>query len=236
LKEGRRHAGNRARVSAGVSTFIPKPQTPFQWVSCDAVESIQAKQNLLRNTLRGSGFKLTWTDPTITLHEAWLSRGDRRTAQVIHRAWQLGSKFDAWQEGFKADLWLQAFAECGLEPDFYSHRQRALDEVLPWQHISTGVRIKHLQEEYRRSKAGETRGDCREACYACGILPGFNELRASLPDDAWKCPQVKRAKARRAASAAGARTTGGKKIEGGQASGGQESASAQETVLSGGAQ
>jgi hypothetical protein len=109
----------------------------------------------------------------------------------------LGSKFDAWQEGFKIDLWLQAFADCGLDPAFYSHRQRAIDEILPWQHISTGVRIKYLQEEYRRSQTGQTRGDCREQCYACGILPGFNDLRVTLPDEAWKCPPVKGRAARK---------------------------------------
>ncbi len=191
LREGRRLVGGRARVHAGVSTFIPKPHTPFQWVPCDTTEQIRAKQDLLRRALRGSGFKLTWVDPNITLHEAWLSRGDRRTGPVIYRAWQLGSRFDAWQEGFKIELWQQAFQENGLDPAFYSHRERSLDEILPWGHISSGVRDSYLKEELQRSREGRTRGDCREQCYACGILPGFNELRASLPDDAWKCPPVK---------------------------------------------
>jgi radical SAM family uncharacterized protein len=192
LKEGRRHVGGRARMHAGVSTFIPKPHTPFQWVSCDSVDSIQAKQTLLRNGLRGPGFKLTWTDPAITQHEAWLSRGDRRTAQVIYQAWQSGSKFDAWQEGFKPEFWLKAFATCGLDPAFYNHRERAVDETLPWQHISTAVRTGYLRQEYQRSQNGETLGDCREQCYACGILPTFNDLRVTLPDAAWKCPPVRR--------------------------------------------
>lgn len=192
LREGRKHAGGRARVHAGVSTFIPKPHTPFQWVSCDSVDSIRAKQDLLRQSLRGSGFKLTWTDPEITLHEAWLTRGDRRTAQVIFRAWQLGSKFDAWQEGYKIERWLQAFNDCGLDPTFYSHRERLLDETLPWDHISTAVRSSFLKEEYQASQEGRTRADCRDQCFACGILPSFNELRLGLPDDAWKCPPVRR--------------------------------------------
>lgn len=192
LREGRKLVGGRAKVHAGVSTFIPKPHTPFQWVSCDAVESIRAKQDLLRSALRGNGFKLTWTDPDITLHEAWLSRGDRRTGAVIYRAWQLGSKFDAWQEGFQFNRWMQAFSECNLDPTFYSHRERSLDEVLPWQHISTAVRTRYLKEELLASHAGATRGDCREQCYACGILPYFNNIRSEIPDDAWKCPPVPR--------------------------------------------
>jgi radical SAM family uncharacterized protein len=191
LREGRRLVGGRAKVHAGVSTFIPKPHTPFQWVSCDSVEQIRAKQELLKRGLRNSGFKLTWVDPKITLHEAWLSRGDRRTGQVIYRAWQLGCKFDAWQEGFQSERWLQAFADCGIDPAFYSHRERSLSEVMPWQHISTAVRPSYLKQEYDRAQAGETRDDCRNQCYACGILPEFNDLRVTLPDEAWKCPPVK---------------------------------------------
>jgi len=190
LKEGRRLVGGRARIHAGVSTFIPKPHTPFQWVSCDTPEQIQAKQDLLRKALRGSGYKLSWVDPDITLHEAWLSRGDRRTAQVIYRAWQLGSKFDAWQEGFKIDVWRQAFQENNLDPTFYSHRERSQDEILPWSHISTAVRTNYLKEEAGWSREGRTRGDCRDHCYACGILPTFNKLRVTLPDETWKCPPV----------------------------------------------
>jgi radical SAM family uncharacterized protein len=198
LREGRRQVGGRAKVTAGVSTFIPKPHTPFQWVSCDSIEAIRAKQELLIRSLRGSGFKLTWTDPEITLHEAWLSRGDRRTGEVIYRAWRAGSKFDAWQEGFKIENWRQAFADCGLDPMFTSHRERSLDEILPWSHIDAGVRASYLKEEFLAAQEGRTRGDCREKCFACGILPGFNEIRSSLPDDAWRCPPVQK-KPRRAA-------------------------------------
>jgi hypothetical protein len=214
LKEGHRLVGNRARVHAGVSTFIPKPHTPFQWVACDSVSSIQAKQNLLRNGLRGSGFKHTWTDPDITQQEAWLARGDRRTSQVIYQAWQSGSKFDAWQEGFKIDLWLRAFADCGLDPAFYTHRERSVDEVLPWQHISTAVREKHLRTEYQRSLVGETQADCRDQCTACGILPTFNDLRVSLPDEAWQCPPV-RHRIPAAERAAPAQETAADPIQGG---------------------
>lgn len=190
LQEGRRRVGGRAKVHAGVSTFIPKPHTPFQWVSCDTVDQIREKQDYLKRALRNPGLKLTWVDPEITLHEAWLSRGDRRTGQVIYRAWQLGSKFDAWQEHFKLDLWTQAFADCGIDPYFYSHRQRDLDEILPWQHISTAVRPAYLKQDFQWSLEGRFRDDCRQQCYACGILPKFRDIRAALPKDAWKCPPV----------------------------------------------
>ncbi len=196
LAEGRRICGGRARVHAGVSTFIPKAHTPFQWVACDSVEQIHAKQDILRKGLRHSSFKLTWVDPAVTMHEAWLSRGDRRIGAVIQRAWQLGAKFDAWQDQFHAETWLRAFADVGLDPDFYSHRMRAQDEVLPWAHISTAVRTTYLKEELRRSQQGILRADCRDHCVACGILPGFNELRMNTPPEAWKCPPVSQVKAR----------------------------------------
>lgn len=201
LREGRKRVGNRARVHAGVSTFIPKPHTPFQWVPCDTVENIRSKQALLKTALRGGpNLKLTWVDPEITLHEAWMSRGDRRTGEAILRAWQLGCKFDAWQEHFRHDLWLQAFSDCGLDPSFYSHRTRELDEILPWSHISSGVRPSFLKEDYAWSQQGRLRQDCRDHCFACGILPQFNDLRITLPDEAWKCPPVKRRALRRPAA------------------------------------
>jgi len=190
LAEGRRHHGGRVKIHAGVSTFIPKAHTPFQWVSCDTVEQIRQKQSLLRGALRGAGFKLTWVAPEVTLLEAWLSRGDRRTADVIEKAWQLGAKFDAWQDQYRYELWVSAFEACGLDPYFYSHRARPLDEVLPWNHISSAVRPSFLKEEFARSRSGQLRSDCRDQCFACGILPKFNDIRVKTPAEAWKCPPV----------------------------------------------
>ncbi len=189
--EGRKVIGKRAQVTAGVSTFIPKPHTPFQWVPCDTIDQIQAKQELLRKELRGPGLKLKWNTPEETMLEAWLSRGDRRMEKVIFNAWQRGAKFDAWSEHFSYDLWIEAFAEAGLKPEFYTHRERAIDETFPWEHISTTVRKKFLTEDYLWSLEGRTRIDCRERCFACGILPTFADLRRSNPGDEWQCPEVK---------------------------------------------
>ncbi len=191
LHEGKKIIGNRAQVNAGVSTFVPKPHTPFQWVPCDTREQILAKQALLKRQLRGPGLKLSWNPPEDTLLEAWLSRGDRRMAEVIYQAWQLGAKFDAWNEHFRYDLWLDAFSATGLNPDFYTHRVRPIDEVFPWDHISTSVRKKFLVEDYLWSQNGKTRIDCRERCFACGILPTFADLRRMNPGEVWQCPEVK---------------------------------------------
>jgi radical SAM family uncharacterized protein len=192
LAEGRKIIGRKAKVNAGVSTFVPKAHTPFQWVACDRMDSITEKLALLKNSLRDPGIKLTWSDPDVTRLEAWLARGDRRLSAVIYRAWQNGVKFEAWQDHFNINAWVRAFEAEGLDPDFYSHRQRGLDEVLPWDHIHSGVRKSYLQQDYAWSQDLRFRDDCRGQCFACGILPGFNEMRADLPDEAWKCPPVQR--------------------------------------------
>ncbi len=191
LAEGRKALGGKARVHAGVSTFIPKPHTPFQWVSVDTVEQIKAKQELLMRELRGSAFKLSWTQPEDTLLEGWLARGDRRMAEVVYAAWKNGTKFDAWQDQRNFEAWTSAFAAQKLDPAFYTHRPRRSDEVFPWEHISAAVRKKYLYADYRRSLEGEIRLDCREGCDACGVLPTFAATRREFPGIYWKCPEVK---------------------------------------------
>ncbi len=196
LKEGRRIIGKRAQVNAGVSTFVPKPHTPFQWVPVDATDQIEAKQALLKRELRGPGLKLNWNNPEETLLEAWLSRGDRRMGKVIFRAWQLGAKFDAWQEHFRYDLWLQAFDDAGLNFYFYTQRERPIDETFPWDHIDAAVKKQFLTEDYLWSLEGRTRLDCRERCFACGILPKYADLRRKYPGETWECPEVRSPRSR----------------------------------------
>lgn len=190
LAVGVKAIGKRAKVHAGVSTFVPKPHTPFQWVPCDQPEMIQKKQNLLREALRGPGLKFNWTDPKETMMEAWLSRGDRRISQVIEKAWENGAKFDAWQDFHNYDIWMQAFTDANLNPDSYVHRERDLEEVFPWDHIYPGVRKSYLKTEYLNSLSLKLRGDCREQCYACGITQAFNQLRKEDPGIIWKCPNL----------------------------------------------
>jgi radical SAM family uncharacterized protein len=191
LAEGRKALGGKAKLNAGVSTFVPKPHTPFQWVSVDTPEQITAKQDLLKRELRDRNIKLTWTEPNDTLLEAWLSRGDRRMAEVIYTAWKNGAKFDAWQEQFRYEAWTSAFAAQNLDPAFYTHRPRRVDEVFPWDHISDAVRKKFLFDDFRQSLEGEIRVDCRQQCFACGVLPTFAQVRRENTGNYWKCPEVK---------------------------------------------
>ncbi len=191
LDIGRQIVGGKAKVNVSVGTFVPKPQTSFQWVSVDTPEQINAKQDLLKQKLR-RGIKLSWTEPEDTFLEAFLSRGDRRLADVVYTAWKNGAKFDAWGDQRQYHIWMDAFAEHGLDPDFYTHRQRRVDEIFPWDHISTAVNKKFIFRDYQQSLEGEIRIDCREQCYACGILPTFNDLRYENPGKGWMCPEVKR--------------------------------------------
>jgi len=188
--EGRKFHGLKATLHAGISTFIPKPHTPFQWRSMDSLESIQEKLNLLRRELRGPGLKMTWADPQTSLLEAWLSRGDRRTSDAIFRAWKAGARFDAWQDQFDFNIWQRAFEEAGIDPFTYSHRERLPEEPFPWDHIQIGVTRKYLLEEAENSRAGILRPDCRESCYVCGILPGYKNIRRANPGSHWGCPEI----------------------------------------------
>ncbi|HZK61633.1 MAG TPA: hypothetical protein VFC41_06110, partial [Anaerovoracaceae bacterium] len=122
---------------------------------------------------------------------AWLTRGDRRLSEVVEKAWKMGAKFDAWQDHQNYDIWMQAFEQAGLDPEFYTHRQRYLDEIFPWDHLSAGVDKSYLMEEYQKSLAQNLTGDCREQCYACGIIQNFKDIRRENPGISWKCPEIR---------------------------------------------
>lgn len=190
LKIGESSIGNRAQVHVSVSTFVPKPFTPFQWVKTASIPEIQEKIELLQKILRGRGLKLNWNNPENTVFESWLSRGDRRLADVIQTAWENGANFDAWREHFDFQVWLDAFEACNLNPDFYAHRSRKDQELLPWDHIDSGVNKSILWEDYQWSMEGKLRPDCREGCFGCGILPTYSDLRKANPGPQWLCPEV----------------------------------------------
>ncbi len=124
LAVGKRVLGKRANVRIGVSTLVPKPHTPFQWVPMADESVIQAQIELLQQELRGPGIHFTWNNPQETLVEAFLTRGDRRIGDVIQRAWELGAKLEGWGEYFNFPAWQQAFADFGLDMDWYARRAR----------------------------------------------------------------------------------------------------------------
>ncbi|MHB1006804.1 MAG: TIGR03960 family B12-binding radical SAM protein [Chloroflexota bacterium] len=150
LDVGRRIAGRRAQLHVSVSTFVPKPHTPFQWCAQDDRATLAVKQAELRAGI-GRAINLAWHDPEVSLLEAALARGDRRMGAVILRARQLGARFDAWTEHFHYGLWQQAASEVGVDLAFFGRRQRSLDEVLPWQHVRGGANPDYLRHQYERA-------------------------------------------------------------------------------------
>jgi len=192
LAIGKKYHNNKAQVRVGVSTFVPKPHTPFQWASLATLEDIRRKQNLMRQEFgRIGGIIFNWNEPEESLMEAFLSRGDRRLGAVIKTAWEKGAKFDAWNEWYRPDAWRDAFAEHNLDPDWYAHRVRLADEIFPWDHINAGVEKRWLLMDWYAAEKGETKVDCREHCYHCGILTAFKGLRANTPPVAWECPPIR---------------------------------------------
>jgi hypothetical protein len=199
-KVGFQELGRKSSVRVGVSTLVPKPHTPFQWAPLADETTIWEQIRLLERQLRGPGIEFSWNNPRETLLEAALSRGDRRLADVIQRAWELGAAFDGWGDQFKAADWAQAFADCDLDPEWYARRERPLDEILPWDFVSVGVNRRFLEQEYANALRGAVIDDCHEHCFSCGILGQFKDARRDVADDAWGCPPLGKGKPRQPVS------------------------------------
>ena len=110
--------GKGLRLSVSASSFVPKPFTPFQWEPQDRKETLIEKQKLLKSALKGiRGVEFSYHEPDISVLEAVFARGDRKLADVLERAWELGARFDSWDEHFKLDAWNAAFEQTGVDPD-----------------------------------------------------------------------------------------------------------------------
>lgn len=151
LEIGRRHVGGRARVRVGVSTFVPKAHTPFQWFAQADVEQIEEKQAFLRSQLTDRAIKFNWNNPLNSVIEALLSLGDRRVGLAVENAWRLGARLDAWDEHFDPGLWSRGCADAGIDVDWYVLRGRDDDELLPWEHI--GVHTPKWVLRWERDRA-----------------------------------------------------------------------------------
>lgn len=163
-----------AKINVSVSSFVPKPHTAFQWHPQISVAEIRRKQAYLRSLVRDRSVSLNWHDAETSFMEGVFSRGDRRLSRVLIEAWRRGARFDGWSEHFKFQLWIDAFEATGLDPAFYANRERNLDELLPWDHVSAGVDKSFLAGEYQQAIAEAFTPDCRrDVCSACGVCPGL---------------------------------------------------------------
>ncbi len=183
LELGRRVAkargrAGRARVNVSVSSFVPKPHTPFQWFAQNTREELEQKQLYLKERMRMRGLTVSFHDVWASHLEAAFARGDRRLASAIQRGVELGCRFDGWSEHFKPGLWLQAFSDLGLDPSMWANANYRFDDVLPWDHIDMGVSREFLVREAQRAVDGVTTPDCREAfCSSCGACAGDVRVR-----------------------------------------------------------
>jgi radical SAM family uncharacterized protein len=156
-------------VNCSASSFVPKPFTPFQWAGQDTLAKIKEKQAYLRKVLSIRSVTFNWHDPEVSFLEACFARGDRRMADVLHEAWRLGCILDGWTEHFHYDLWMKAFENCGIDPTFYANRERAKEELLPWDFIDAGITKAFLWRENEKSMQALTTPDCRLGCQGCGL-------------------------------------------------------------------
>lgn len=175
LTNGRR--GSRGcRVNVSVGTFVPKPHTPFQWERQISAAESRDRLSFLKAVLRGRGLKLKWHDPWQSYLEGVFSRGDRRLAKVLARAWELGARFDAWGDKARPKAYQKAALELGMDLERYL-APRDPGAPLPWDHIDIGVDREYLERELDRAFSESFTPDCRSGeCQGCGVCD-FERVR-----------------------------------------------------------
>ncbi len=174
-------AGGRVKINVSIGTFVPKPHTPFQWEQQLSIEQSKAKIYRLKDLVPKKGFALKWHDPHQSYLEGVFSRGDRRLAPLLVTAWENGARLDGWSEHFNLPQWHRAAEQCGLDLDSYL-RARNMDEVLPWDHLHSGVTRAFLEQECSKARELIYTPDCRNrGCQQCGLCD-FKTIRPQIKD------------------------------------------------------
>ncbi len=159
----------RCQVTVSTSTFVPKPHTPFQWCAQDTIESIEEKQKYLKDNLKNKSIKYNWHNPTISMLEAVIARGDEKICDVIYEAYKNGAKFDSWEDKLDITAWKNAFEKVGINIKDYANREYDLDYVFPWDNIMHGVSKEFLIREYKKAMECKTTPRCSTKCAGCGV-------------------------------------------------------------------
>uniref|UniRef100_C6E8T7 Radical SAM domain protein n=1 Tax=Geobacter sp. (strain M21) TaxID=443144 RepID=C6E8T7_GEOSM len=181
VKRQGKFAGNGGDVNVSVSSFVPKPHTPFQWEPQITEEEIVEKQRHLRGELRKKKLIMKWQDASLSGMEGVFARGDRRLSRLLIEAHRLGCRFDGWWEHFDRLKWAQAFETSGIDASFYLRRREA-DEPLPWDHIDCGVKKGFLLAERAAALKETATPDCRfDKCTGCGVCD-FDQIKLRLND------------------------------------------------------
>ncbi|MCI8668202.1 MAG: TIGR03960 family B12-binding radical SAM protein [Lachnospiraceae bacterium] len=164
----------KVQIVASTSFFVPKPFTPFQWASMNTKEEFLNKAKIvntkMKEMLNKKSLKYNWHEADVTVLEGLLARGDRRVADIILKAYENGCIYDAWSETFDNDKWEQAIRQTGINPDFYTVRERSTEEILPWDFIDIGVTKDFLKQEWQRAKEETVTPNCRMQCAGCGAM------------------------------------------------------------------
>ena len=168
-KEQRR---GKVQVVASTSFFVPKPFTPFQWARMCTKEEFLDRAYIVRNKIKTmlnqKSLKYNWHEADLTVLEGVLARGDRKVAAVIEAAYRKGALYDSWSEYFHNEIWMEAFETCAIDLQFYTTRERGLDEIFPWDFIDAGVTKEFLKREWQNSIEARVTPNCRQRCAACG--------------------------------------------------------------------
>lgn len=158
------------KITVSVSSFVPKPHTPFQWEGQDSLELLREKQQYLKNKIRDKRITFNYHESALSMLEAVFAKGNRRLGDVLLEAWRRGCKFDSWSECFRYETWLEAFRAKGMEPGVLAQTAGKEEDVLPWDHIDIGVTKDYLWQERTKAYQMVTTGDCREqCCQECGV-------------------------------------------------------------------
>ncbi len=159
-------------INISVSTFVPKPHTPFQWESQIPLEKMKEKLRFIRDGVKRNHLQFKWQDPHLSFLEGIFSTGDRNLSRVLVEAFRLGCRFDGWSDQFRHPLWKEAFEKTGLEMTSLT-RKREFNDILPWSFIETGMEAQFLWEEYQRGLKEKISPPCvKENCHRCGICDG----------------------------------------------------------------
>ncbi len=170
LRHAKNTAGRRGKINVSVATFIPKPHTPFQWTSQLSLTESEERIHWLQAQLKLPGIKFKWQAPKVSWLEGVWARGNRKLSRLLVAAYQKGCRFDGWSDQFRYDLWQAAFAEQGVDPEYYTLRERDVCEPLPWDHIDTQVTKSFLAAEWEQARKGAHTADCRvDDCNQCGV-------------------------------------------------------------------
>ena len=162
----------KCQIVVSTSFFVPKPFTPFQWAQMCTKEEFLHRAYVVNHEIKEQknkkSIKYNWHEADVTVLEGILARGDRKVAKAIRSAYEKGCLFDSWGEYFHNDLWMEAFAQTGVDPDFYTVRERSEEEVFPWDFIDIGVTKKFLLREWKKAHEEKITTNCRQGCSGCG--------------------------------------------------------------------